>query len=90
MNYNKKEKEEINIVDISYQIGLKSLYRNFDGLKEPFNSYEEIKKIFDKFYPKFSSYLHNIFESLKDNINDNNSRYLLLIMKSSMSFFLFN
>ena len=53
---NKNINEDINIIEQSYQIGLKSLYRNFDGLKEPFNSYEEIKKIFDKFYPNLKSY----------------------------------
>ena len=40
----KNIKNEINIKEQSYQIGLKSLFRNFDGLKEPFDSYEEIKK----------------------------------------------
>ena len=79
------EEEEININEKSYEIGIKSLYRNFDGLKEPFNSYEEIKKIFDQFYPNNYSQPQNVFECLKDNINDNNSRFLLIITKSSMS-----
>ena len=80
-----KDKEELDITEKSYQIGIKCLYRNFDGLKEPFNSYEEIKKIFDKYYPNYSPELPNVFECLKDNISDNNSRFLLLTTKSSMS-----
>jgi predicted ribosome-associated RNA-binding protein Tma20 len=80
-------KEEINIIEKSYEIGIKSLYRNFDGLREPFNSFEEIKKIFDKFYPINNTNIQspNVFKCLQDNINDSNSRYLLIIMKSSMS-----
>ena len=82
---NEKNKEELNLIEKTYQIGIKSLYRNFDGLKEPFNSYEEVKKIFNKFYPNFYLKNPNFFECLKDNINDNNSRFLLIITKSSMS-----
>ena len=82
---NEKNKEELNLIEKTYQIGIKSLYRNFDGLKEPFNSYEEVKKIFNKFYPNFYLKNPNFFEYLKDNINDNNSRFLLIITKSSMS-----
>ena len=40
----------ININEESYEIGIKSLKRNFDGLKDPFNSFDKIKKIFNKFY----------------------------------------
>jgi hypothetical protein len=79
---------EINITEKSYEIGIKSLYRNFDGLKEPFNSFEKIKKIFDGFYKdiaKNTNIVYNAFDCLKDNLKDNNSRYLLIIMESSMS-----
>ena len=80
------DNNQINTMEKSYEIGIKSLYRNFDGLREPFDSYEEIKKIFDGFYPNTNiSQQPNIFKCLQDNINDNNSRYLLIIMKSSMS-----
>ena len=85
INNQNNEEEELNIIEKSYEVGLKSLYRNFDGLKEPFNSYEEIKKIFNQFYPNNNSKTPNVFECLKDNINDNNSRFLLIITKSSMS-----
>ena len=77
--------EELNLEEKSYQIGIKCLYRNFDGLKEPFNSYEEIKKIFNTFYPNYTPKPPNVFDCLKDNINDKNSRFLLIITKSSMS-----
>ena len=60
----KNIKNEINIKEQSYQIGLKSLFRNFDGLKEPFDSYEEIKKIFSKFYPNINGHNPNVFECL--------------------------
>ena len=77
--------ENINIIEKSYQIGLKSLFRNFDGLREPFNSFEEVKKIFDQFYPNVNFPSPNVFDCLKDNISDSNSRFLLIITKSSMS-----
>ena len=93
--YEEDEKENENensgsINEKSYKIGIKSLLRNFDGLKEPFNSFEKIKKIFDGFYPEikknnYNYNLYNVFDCLKDNIKDNNSRYLLIIMESSMS-----
>ena len=74
-----------NIMEKSYKIGIKSLYRNFDGLKEPFNSFEKIKEIFDEFYPEHIDLKPNIFDCLEDNIKDNNSRFLLLVMESSIS-----
>ena len=87
--------DNIKINEKSYEIGLKSLKRNFDGLREPFNSFEKIKKIFDEFYkdqknPKDLSIIKDkisfsILDCLKDNIKDNNSRYLLIIIESSMS-----
>ena len=89
------DNDNIKINEKSYEIGLKSLKRNFDGLREPFNSFEKIKKIFDEFYkvqknPKDLSIIKdkisfNILDCLKDNIKDNNSRYLLIIIESSMS-----
>ena len=84
--------ENINITQKSYEIGIKSLKRNFDGLKIPFNSFEKIKKIFDKFYKNkkdininlYNNY-YNVFNCLEDNVSDNESRYLLIIIESSMS-----
>ena len=98
---NEKEYDEINDknnnIDIkakSYEIGIKSLFRNFDGLKEPINSFEKIKKIFDELYienaKNYNNNSFNVFDCLKDNIKDNNSRYLLIIMESSMSLHLLN
>ena len=86
---NENINENINIREKAYEIGIKSLQRNFDGLKEPFNSFIKIKEIFDKFYKDISKNYNNngfnTFDCLKDNIKDNNSRYLLIIMESSMS-----
>ena len=80
--------ENIDIMTKSYEIGIKSLFRNFDGLKEPINSFDKIKNIFDEFYKdnaKNYNNSFNVFDCLKDNIKDNSSRYLLIIMESSMS-----
>ena len=86
--------QNINIKEISYEIGIKSLLRNFDGLESPFNSFNTIKKIFDEFYKdidiKKYNNTFNAFDCLKDNINDNNSRYLLIIMESAISIHLLN
>ena len=87
MNYLLNENKINENIDKSYEIGLKSLFRNFDGLKEPFNSFNKIKKIFDEFYKgnEKNNNSFNVFDCLEDNIKDRNSRYLLIIMESSMS-----
>ena len=86
--------DNLKINEKSYEIGLKSLKRNFEGLREPFNSFEKVKKIFDEFYKDQKTQnlniikdkiSFNILDCLKDNIKDNNSRYLLIIIESSMS-----
>ena len=89
-----EDNNNININEKSYEIGIKSLFRNFNGLKRPFNSFDTIKKIFDDFYKEINkdNYKNtfNVFDCLRDNIKDNNSRYLLIIMESSICIHLLN
>ena len=64
------------------EIGLNSIERNFNGLKK-------MKEIFAEFYPKNVQIEENkVVESIKNNINDKDSRYLLLINESSYNSFL--
>jgi rhodanese-related sulfurtransferase len=68
------------------KIGLSSIERNFGGLKESIKKFKEI------FQEKSGNFQDNdnyeVLECIKDNIDDNLSRYLLVITKSSLSLFL--
>ena len=69
-----------------------SIERNFSGLKfedENKTSTEIFKEIFKKFYPQYKiSKEYNVLARIIENINDLNSRYLLIITKSYLSTFL--
>ena len=77
-------------------IGIESLERNLGGLefddgKNGISSLEIVKKIFQRKYvncPIVKNY--EVLKRIKENINDNQSRYLLLISKSSISSYLLN
>ena len=87
-------KKIIDIDDhIKLTIGIDSLERNFGGLEfdDGKTSLEIIKFIFKM---KYGSIIINkkydVLKRIKENINDNQSRYLLLISKSSVSNYLLN
>jgi len=69
-----------------------SIERNFSGIKIEYNertSLEIFKEMFQKFYPECQVIKeYDIIKRIKDNINDLNSRYLLVFAKSSISTFL--
>ena len=74
-------------------IAIRSIERNFSGILykdiNPNASQEFFISIFKKLYPDYR-YLNNndILERIKENINDLDSRYLLVISKSSLSTYL--
>ena len=87
----KKEKNEINELNkdkILTKIGLMSLTRNFGGFS---TSLEKSK--FQKLYTNYNedeSYSYNILECIKDNLNDYNSRFLMLVSNSTIMKYLEN
>ena len=88
----KEEKQELN-EDSLVECGISSIERNFAGIQfsEGGNktSLEIVKNIFKERYPNIQvSREYNVVQRIKENINDLNSRYLLIISKSSLSSFL--
>ena len=91
----KKNKKILeNKADNSYEnkiieeICISSLERNFGGFN---NSINIIKDIFYSFYPnKTVKRDYNVLECIKENLEDKESRYLLLVSKSSISNYLLN
>ena len=85
--YNNEEIDENSLC----QIGIDSIERNFAGLEfinntERISSLEIVKNIYKKIYP----YCHitreyDITQRITENLNDLNSRYLLVIANSSIS-----
>ena len=76
---------------IKEEIGISSLERNFSGLEFKSNkginitSLEIIKKCFKKRYPNIEPCKqYNILKKINENINDNENRHLLLVIKSSI------
>ena len=64
-------------------IGLRSIERNFGGLP---NSINLIKTIFTEKFSEFTeNTVYNVLQCVKENLVDYNSRFLLLISKSSIS-----
>ena len=66
--------------------GLKALARNFGGLSD---SFKNIKKQFKKYFKNCDEdeeriFNYNILECIKDNLNDYNSRFLMLVAISSI------
>ena len=89
MNEKKMEIDE----HIKETIGIDSLERNFGGLEleDGKTSLEIIKSIFKNKYENCPiSKKYDVLKRIKENINDNQSRYLLLISKSSVSNYLLN
>jgi hypothetical protein len=73
--------------------GALSIERNFGGLKfdgiKNATSIEKMKNIFSLTYPNVPvSSKYDVFQRITENINDEKSRYLLVISKSSISIFL--
>ena len=88
----KDEKQELN-EDSLVECGISSIERNFAGLQFNDNdkktSLEIFKNIFKERYPNIQvSREYDVVQRIKENINDLNSRYLLIISKSSLSSFL--
>ena len=84
-----KEKEKLNDLNeededkILINIAVKSFARNFGGLDESLNDIiSEFKNNFKKFEDDY--YKYNILECIKDNLNDYNSRFLMLVANSSI------
>ena len=75
-------------------IGLECFERNFVEIKFENNDnnktfLEIIKNIYKEYYPNLNYNKKNeLIKYVKENLNENNSRYLLLISKSSDSFYL--
>ena len=70
------------------EICLSSLERNFGGFD---NSINIIKEIFYSFYKhKSVKKGYNVLDCIKENLEDKESRYLLLVSKSSISNYLLN
>ena len=88
-----KQKDKINDLDkekILTKIGIMSLTRNFGGLE---TSLIDIKNIFKKVYVNYNEdelYNYNILECIKDNLNDYNSRFLMLVANSTIIKYLEN
>ena len=84
--------DEIDI-NIKQNAGVNSLERNLAGLKfdtQPeTTSLEKVKLIFQKEYNTIKvSKQYNVIERIKENINDLNNRYLLLVTNSPISEYL--
>ena len=85
----KEENEFLNIDEaIKQEIGIISIERNFGGLEFGYNEGTSIELILNLFTKRFTTFgiitQYNVFEKIFDNIKDNESRYLLLIIKSSI------
>ena len=75
------------------QFGIHSIERNFSGIQfdgvEKLTSVEKVKNYFNNIYPGIEiKKEYDIIKSVKDNINDLESRFLLLESKSSASNYL--
>ena len=88
----KKEIKENNKDRILTKIGLKALARNFGGLSDSFNNIKlEFRKSFKNFdEDEDRSFNYNILECIKDNLNDYNSRFLMLVANSTIVKYLEN
>ena len=93
-----KQKKDENIEltideNVKQEIGISSIERNFAGLEFDggLTSLEIIKKIFKKRFPNCDVRKeYNVLKAIFDNIKDKDSRYLLLVTKSSISNYLLN
>ena len=77
-----KEINESNKDKILVNIATRSFTRNFGGIE---SSLENIKSLFKKFFTNYNEvdiHYYNIFELIKDNLNDDNGRFLMIISNS--------
>ena len=87
--------EQDNQIDehVKESIGINSIERNFSGLEfdDGKSSLKIIKTLFKEKYPNCDTEgNYNVIEKIRENIKDNDSRFLLLISKSSVSNYLIN
>ena len=85
----KEKNNQLNDVTL-VESAVDSIERNFSGIQfeEKKTSLEVFKGIFNSMYPINVSKDYDVLKRIKENINDINSRYLLVISKSSISTFL--
>ena len=79
--------------NVKQEVGISSIERNFAGLEFEggMTSLEIIKKIFKKRFPNCDVRKeYNVLKTICNNIKDKDSRYLLLVSKSSISNYLLN
>ena len=78
--------------NVKQNVGVNSIERNLAGLKfdtKPETSLEKVKLIFQKKYNAINvSKQYDVIERIKENINDLNNRYLLLVTNSPISEYL--
>ena len=96
----KKKSEDYDLIvdeNVKQEIGIISIERNFAGLEIQTNankrisSLEIIKNIFKKYFKNCdTSKNYKVLQTIYDNIKDKESRYLLLVAKSSISYYLLN
>ena len=96
----KKKKEDFDLIideNVKQEIGIISIERNFAGLEiqtsaqRSISSLEIIKNIFKKYFKNCdTSKNYKVLQTIYDNIKDKDSRYLLLVAKSSISNYLLN
>ena len=87
---NSKKLNELNLEQKNYllnKICIKQIMRNFGGLENSVNDFKQY--FFEEYeninYIKEVEFKYNVMECLKENLNDENSRYLLLITESNLS-----
>ena len=88
----KDKNNQLNEVTL-LESAIDSIERNFSGMqfddKDKTTSLQEFKKIFKQMYPNCQvTKEYDVLKRIKENINDLNSRYLLVFSKSSVSPFL--
>ena len=96
----KKISEDYDLIideNVKQEIGIISIERNFAGLEiktssqKSISSLEIIKGIFKKYFKNCdTSKNYKVLQTIYDNIKDKDSRYLLLVAKSSISNYLLN
>ena len=69
------------------KICIKQIMRNFGGLENSVNDFKEffLEDYENKIYENCPEFQYDVMKCLKENINDENSRYLLLITENYLS-----
>ena len=84
----KTRSSKFNDTEALYKQALNAIDRNFSGLRGDEREFKPLRRIFKEEYNQDELPGFNIYECLKDNILDNDSRYLLLISNGAISTFL--